>query len=79
VEVPQETPGSACYVGVGGPYTKDGTTCRIVNPDTRECQGQGRVGEIWLDGPSRVRVTFGRYVCVCPPTRVPLLVGWVDG
>lgn len=31
-----------------------GTTCRIVNPDTRECQGQGRVGEIWLDGPSKV-------------------------
>lgn len=55
VLVSEATPGSACYVGVGGPFKQDGTTVRIVNPDTRECQGQGRVGEIWLDGPSKVR------------------------
>ena len=29
-----------------------------MNPDTRECQGQGRVGEIWLDGPSKTRGYF---------------------
>ncbi|TFJ86619.1 hypothetical protein NSK_002273 [Nannochloropsis salina CCMP1776] len=56
--VPTETPGAACYVGVGGPYSKDGTQCRIVNPDTGECQGQGRIGEIWLDGPSKTRGYF---------------------
>ena len=54
VPVEEGTPGAACYVGVGGPFVQDGTTCRIANPDTRECQGQGRVGEIWLDGPSKV-------------------------
>ena len=58
VLVPEDTPGAACYVGVGGPYKEDGTQCRIVNPDTRECQGQGFIGEIWLDGPSKTRGYF---------------------
>ena len=41
VVVAEDTPGAACYVGVGTPFTKVGTTCRIVNPDTR--------GELRLD------------------------------
>lgn len=58
VLVPEDTPGAACYVGVGGPYKEDGTQCRIVNPDTRVCQGQGHIGEIWLDGPSKTKGYF---------------------
>jgi len=29
------------------------TVLHIVSPDTREDQGEGRVGEIWLDGPCK--------------------------
>ncbi|OBK46786.1 thioester reductase domain-containing protein [Mycobacterium sp. 1081908.1] len=30
-----------------------GTVVRIVDPDSRQALGQGKVGEIWLDGPSK--------------------------
>ena len=56
--LPANTPGAACYVGVGTTFSQDGTTCRIVNPDSRECQGECRIGEIWLDGPSKTRGYF---------------------
>lgn len=39
---------ASAYVGVGVP--QGDTVLRIVDPQSRECQGQGRVGEIWLDG-----------------------------
>lgn len=40
--------GSSAYVGVG--MGQGDTMVRIVHPESMECQGEGRVGEIWLDG-----------------------------
>lgn len=31
----------------------DGNVVRIVDPESRQALGQGKVGEIWLDGPSK--------------------------
>jgi len=50
-------PGAVCYVGLGKPYD-DGSVCRIVDPNTCECLGEGRSGEIWLDGPSKTKGYF---------------------
>ena len=58
VPVEEGTPGAASYVGVGSVY-RDGTVCRIVDPDTREALGENRVGEVWLDGPSKANGYFG--------------------
>ncbi len=46
-----ENSNQAPVVSCGKPA--DGNVVRIVDPETREALGEGRVGEIWLDGPSK--------------------------
>ena len=56
VLVPEGSPGATAYVGVGTPAKN--TMVRIIKPETRECQGEGRTGEIWLDGPCKANGYF---------------------
>jgi acyl-CoA synthetase (AMP-forming)/AMP-acid ligase II len=43
-----------------GPVTKPDTTLLIVDPDTRLPCEPNRVGEIWIDGPSKALGYYGR-------------------
>ncbi|QUQ71075.1 fatty acyl-AMP ligase [Kutzneria sp. CA-103260] len=49
---------SARYVGCGA-VTKPGATVLIVNPETRLPCAPSRVGEIWVDGPSKALGYYG--------------------
>ena len=57
IPVDASYPNAACYVGAGTPYP-DGSELRIVDPVTCESLPEGRVGEIWIDGPSKARGYF---------------------
>ncbi|WP_374022977.1 thioester reductase domain-containing protein [Mycobacterium sp. HNNTM2301] len=46
-----ENNNQAPVVSCGKPI--DGNVVRIVDPETGEALGEGRVGEVWLDGPSK--------------------------
>lgn len=46
-----ENSNQAPVVSCGKPI--DGNVVRIVDPETAQALGEGRVGEVWLDGPSK--------------------------
>src|SRR5213078_3222311 len=50
--------GTRALVGCGSPI--DGAELRIVDPATRALAGVGRVGEIWVRGPSVAQGYFHR-------------------
>jgi acyl-CoA synthetase (AMP-forming)/AMP-acid ligase II/acyl carrier protein len=56
--VPDPAAGSRALVGCGS--LLDGAELAIVDPDTREGVGPGRVGEIWVRGPSVAQGYFRR-------------------
>jgi amino acid adenylation domain-containing protein len=71
IEVERETPGTDQSMALLRPgsvprrlvscgHPVDGTVVAIVDPDTRDCCPDGRVGEVWVSGPNLARGYWNR-------------------